>query len=85
MTAKLRIKDKASFDISLAKKGLNYRKFADDIGISHPYLSQVVNGKRSPSPYTAMKIAKGVGKKTDDIFFILSGNKSETLKVSNDN
>lgn len=75
MNLTLSIKDQVELKILLARKGYNQRMFANEIGISKPYLSQLLNDKRNPSPLTAGKIAKGLGMTIDEIFFIQNGNK----------
>jgi transcriptional regulator with XRE-family HTH domain len=68
----LRIKDSSRVRLMIAKTGQSLRGFASEIGISHTYLSQVLSGKRNPSPTTGNKIAKGLGLKVEDIFLIIS-------------
>ncbi|PPA70183.1 helix-turn-helix domain-containing protein [Jeotgalibacillus proteolyticus] len=57
-----------SVRLLIAKKGMSHRDFAKSIGISHSYLSQLVNGKRKPSPSTAGKIALGLNVDLSEIF-----------------
>lgn len=56
--------------ILIAESGNTLRSFAHQIGVSHAYLSQVLNGRRNPSPVFAHKIAKGLGVEIDNIFLI---------------
>jgi transcriptional regulator with XRE-family HTH domain len=63
------------FKLLLAKRGLSQREFAKGISISHCYLSQIINGKRKPSPKLAGRIASGLKMGIEDIFFIQGGNK----------
>lgn len=39
-------------------KGYNLSTLADEVGISISYLSQIINGKRTPSAMLATKISK---------------------------
>jgi transcriptional regulator with XRE-family HTH domain len=56
--------------ILIAKTDKSLREFSKKIGISHPYLSQVLSGKRNPSATVAHKISKGLGLEIEDIFLI---------------
>jgi transcriptional regulator with XRE-family HTH domain len=60
--------EQTDFRLLIAKRGMSQREFANDIGISHAYLSQLINGKKKPSPSTAGKIAKGLQVNIEDIF-----------------
>lgn len=62
--------------VLIAKAGKSLRSFASSIGISHCYLSQVINNKRTPSPGVAHKIAKELGQEIDDIFLVKMVDKS---------
>lgn len=42
-------------------KGMTLTKLAEDSGGSHPYLSQIENGKRVPSPEIIRKISQALG------------------------
>jgi len=64
------LKDSLETRISIAEKGRSLRDFAKDIGISHAYLSQILNEKRKPSPTVAHKIASGLEKQIEDIFLV---------------
>lgn len=44
------------------------RQFSKKVGLSHCYLSQILTGKRNPSPFAAYKIASGLSLKIEDIF-----------------
>ncbi|WP_117170599.1 helix-turn-helix domain-containing protein [Paraliobacillus sediminis] len=70
-------KNPTEIRILIAEGGNSLRTFAEEIGISHPYVSQILNFKRNPSPVAAAKIAEGLGLKLGDIFLIES--------VANDN
>ena len=55
------------------REKLSVRKLAEKAGISHSYLSQLENGRRSsPKPPTIMKIAKGLNVPYSDLM-IASG------------
>ena len=66
------VKDVALIKKEIASKGMSLRRFSNEIGVSHCYLSQVLNddiGKRkSPSPTIAKKICDGVERKIGDFF-----------------
>ncbi len=42
------------------EQNLSVRKLAELSGVSHPYLSQIENGKNNASPTIIMKLAKGL-------------------------
>lgn len=54
----------------IALKGESMRSFANLIGVSPSFISQVLNGKRKVSAVVAGKIAKGLDKKIDEIFLM---------------
>jgi len=56
--------------LEIAKTGKSLRSFSKDIGISQGYLSQILCGKKKPSPTIAYKISNGLGVGFEDIFFI---------------
>lgn len=66
----IQLKNSAETKIMMAKKGKTIRSFSKLIGVSHPYLSQILNKKRNPSATVAHKIAEGLGVKVEDIFLI---------------
>lgn len=68
-------KEHSDIKLLIAKKGISQKEFAEFIGISDSYLSQVINGKKKPSPSTAGKIANGLDININEIFFISNGNK----------
>lgn len=67
---KVRMKNFEQTRLEIAKTGRSLRKFSKDIGISQGYLSQILCGKKKPSPTIAYKISNGLGLQLDDIFFI---------------
>jgi transcriptional regulator with XRE-family HTH domain len=62
------LKDGLKTRLLIAQTGNSLRGFAQNIRISHCYLSQILNGKRKPSPTVAYKIADYLGLKIEDIF-----------------
>lgn len=70
---KVELKDQVKTKLSIAESGRSLRVFAAEAGISHTYLSQILNGKRQPSATIAYKIAKVLGKEFKDIFFTING------------
>lgn len=54
---KCKIKDSKLAKQTVAFQGLTQSKMSDITGISKPFLSQVLNGKRTCTGPTAMKIA----------------------------
>lgn len=56
--------------LKIAETGNSMREFSKHIGMSQGYLSQLLNGEKKPSPTIAGKIAKGLGVKIEDIFFV---------------
>lgn len=67
---KFELKSPNELQIRIALTGMSMRGFSKEIGISHSFLSQVINGKSNPSATTAGKISKGLNKKIDDFFLI---------------
>jgi transcriptional regulator with XRE-family HTH domain len=49
-------------------KGINLREFANQIDITAPYLSRIINGKVHPSPKVAQKIVDNVGFDLSSVF-----------------
>lgn len=64
------LKNRTKILAMIAKNGKNLNSFADEIGISSGYLSQILNGKKNPSPKIAHKIAKGIGVNLEEVFLI---------------
>lgn len=62
------LKDKEKTRLSIAKSGYTIRGFSKHINVSSGYLSEILNGKKEPSPTMAQKIAKGLGEETESIF-----------------
>ncbi|EJR11176.1 XRE family transcriptional regulator [Bacillus cereus] len=51
------------------KMGISQESLAKKARISRPYLSDIENHKKQPSVSTAIRIAKSLGSKVEDIFF----------------
>lgn len=49
-------------------KGFNVSSFADEVGVGISYISQILNGKRSPSPKLAKKIAETLEVEIEELF-----------------
>ncbi|RSK30982.1 helix-turn-helix domain-containing protein [Bhargavaea beijingensis] len=56
--------------MDIAVKGYTLRGFASEIGISHSYLSQILNGQKNPAAPVATKISKGLQQPVDEIFLL---------------
>lgn len=72
----VKLKDKKKLKHLLIINGFSQRGFASEIKISGPYLNQIANGTRDPSPKVAKKICDGLAVKFEDIFFVNHDNKS---------
>nr|WP_276519626.1 helix-turn-helix transcriptional regulator [Bacillus infantis] len=57
--------------------GYSLRSLAVKLGVSSPYLSQIINEKRNPSAKVAKKITEHFDKEFHDFFYIESGHKSK--------
>lgn len=66
----IKLKDSSFTKIEVAKRGMSFRQFAESVGISHSYLSQVMNKKRNPSARVALKISQSLDFEMQDIFLI---------------
>ncbi|HLR60546.1 MAG TPA: helix-turn-helix transcriptional regulator [Pseudogracilibacillus sp.] len=80
---RVKLKDNVATRLSIAKTGKSLRGFSKDIGISHAYLSQILNKKRSPSSTIAHKIANGLNKEIEDIFLVKTVDITTTSKEVN--
>ncbi|MCJ0918569.1 helix-turn-helix domain-containing protein [Mammaliicoccus sciuri] len=49
-------------------KGHNLSTLSDEVGISISYMSQIINGKRTPSAMLASKISKVFGVSVEELF-----------------
>ena len=63
-------KNTSSIKLLVAKKGLTLRGLSKEIGVSHSYLSQVINGTKYPSATIAKKISDGLSIGIEDIFYM---------------
>lgn len=78
----MKLKNPSEVKEAIALLGYSQNKFANEIGVTSGYVSQVLNEERYPSPVVAFKIANGIGKKVDDIFFAVPARKSKTQQPS---
>lgn len=67
---KCKIRNTNAAKSKIANLGFSQSGFSSHILVSTPFLSQVLNKKRSCSPETAKKIANGINEKISDIFLI---------------
>ena len=68
----LTLKDPVESRLLIAENGKSLRGFSEKIGISHAYLSQILSGKRNPSPTIGYKISRGLDIDIKEIFLIKS-------------
>lgn len=54
----------------MLQNGLNVSALAEQVEVGISYMSQVINGKRNPSPKLAKRIAETLGVEITDIFTI---------------
>lgn len=78
----IKLKDTQDFGKRLILAGFSQRSFAKHIGISVPYMNQIVNDNRNPSAKIAKKVCDGLDAAFDDIFFIHKDNKSYQTKTT---
>ncbi|MFT8319296.1 MAG: helix-turn-helix transcriptional regulator [Bacillus sp. (in: firmicutes)] len=52
------------------KRGLTQKEFASMLNISYDYLNKLERGKKTPSLTLAVRMARSLDCKLDDIFFI---------------
>lgn len=71
------LRNEVTTRLMIAEKMGSLKNFANEIGISQTYLTQILKCDRNPSPTIAHKIANGLGKKIEDIFLVKN--------VANDN
>lgn len=64
------IKNPEKVKVKIATKGYGLRGFSRVIGVSHSYLSQILNGHKNPSATVASKIAKGLDEDILSLFLI---------------
>lgn len=67
---KAMLKDRVNVKILIAERGMSLRDFSKKIEISQGYLSQILNGDKTPSTKIAFKISSGLEVEMKSIFFI---------------
>lgn len=72
----LLIKNAEEVYSKMALKGYNVKLLSSTVGVTNPYLSSILNGKRTPSPSLAKKIADSLSLEIGDIFYIKESCKS---------
>lgn len=65
---KIVIKDTDATKLEVIKLGMNMRQFADRLEIGQSYLSNILQGKKNPSPSLAKRIADEIGKPIQEVF-----------------
>ena len=65
---KIVIKDTETVRKDILKRGMNMRQFAERINVTQNYWSNIMNGKRYPSPAVAKRIADEIGKPIQEVF-----------------
>ena len=65
---KIVIKDTEKTKLDIIKLGMNMRQFAERLEIGQSYLSNILQGKRSPSPALAKRIADEIRKPIQEVF-----------------
>ena len=65
---KIVIKDTEKTKLDVIKLGMNMRQFAERLEIGQSYLSNILQGKRSPSPALAKRIADEIRKPIQEVF-----------------
>lgn len=51
-------------------KNITVRKLAKLSGMSHSQITELENGKSTPTQITMMRVAKALDKKTDEVFML---------------
>ncbi len=67
---KIRIKDVATFNEILIRRGLTKAAFSREIGISRPAGNNLCNGKTTIKPEMAKKVTEVLEKPFDELFRI---------------
>lgn len=65
---KIVIKDTDATKLEVIKLGMNMRQFAERLEIGQSYLSNILRGKKNPSPSLAKRIADEIGKPIQEVF-----------------
>ncbi|MFJ5716590.1 helix-turn-helix domain-containing protein [Neobacillus sp. NPDC093127] len=73
---KIKVKDPNELRRLLIINGYSQADFAKELKITTPYLNQIVNDEKCPSPKIAKNIHTKLGAQFEDIFFIESDSKS---------
>lgn len=64
----IKLKNIDKVRIQMAKEGINLTELSRLINVSQSYLSQVLNGKRTPSAKLAKNIAHELGLNVNEVF-----------------
>lgn len=75
----IQLKNPNELRFQIALNGFSLRSFSKEIGISHSFLSQIINQKKKPSATTAKKISNGL-EKNIEYFFLIHMVDSERLE-----
>ena len=65
---KIVIKNAETVRKDILKRGMNMRQFAERVDITQHYWSNIMNGKRYPSPAVAKRIADEIRKPIQEVF-----------------
>ena len=63
--------NRRAFEIAITKRNISQNHAAQKIGVSKTHLSQLVTGKKSPSPATRQRILDYFQGSTFDDFFVI--------------
>ena len=74
--ATLLVKNASALYSAMALKGYTLKSLSDKVGVTTPYLSTVLRGRRNPSPILAKKIARCLGVEISDVFITQEYHKS---------
>ncbi len=74
--ATLLVKNASALYSAMALKGYTLKSLSDKVGVTTPYLSTVLRGRRNPSPILAKKIARCLGVEISDVFITQESHKS---------
>ena len=78
---KIFFRDCEWFKKEILKRGYSLGSFADEVGISRPYMWELANGFKHPSGRVAKKIVDTLDVDFDHIFIIKDVNKSKRKEV----
>ncbi len=68
---RINLKDVQGLNELIIMKGFNKREFSQAVQLSQPAMTQILNGKRNPSPRTAKRICVVLEVEFDNIFKIV--------------